>query len=349
MFVGVLGFAYFLLITMPALHGESTIVGVLGDSFNYHAIAETASFKEMVTHTLAPLYAGDYGFANFGLFGISSAGWLARKIFGNQYELVIFVVNYILLLLTIKNYSRVFYGLDGRSYRFFLVLLLCNPAICPNLGSLNKEIWGLFFVSSFLKNVFLRKYFRFFVAAIASLMFRDAYFYVAILFLFMNWLSRNSIIVLIGVSLLLPVLLPNPVGNTAADLGARSTFMFMRMQEIEKHALGYLLTYMPKLAIQFFTGMYPARLADMATNNPYGASLTLSSTAFFISFLVLGYRRVTQRYRPELIVLRMFFAYTFVFCIIPYSAHRLFIPLYPVVAMMAVLGATRKLVKTNNA
>ena len=341
------GFIYFVTVAEPVLRGQSSVNGVLADSIGYHAFAEEESFESMVTKTLGALRAGDYDFLNlhFGLFGVSFVAWVVGKVFGNQYEMVIFVINYILVVSAVKNYSGVFYRLQRRYYRYFMVLLLCNPALYPNLGSLNKEIFGIFFVSSFLKNMFMKRYFRFLVVAVTSLIFRDAYFYVAILFFFMNRFSIKSVIPLIGISLVAPVVLSNLTYHVAADLGARSEFLFSPMLEIEKYPMGYLVTYMPKLAIQFFTGMYPARLADMAIKDPYGTSQTLSSMAFFACFLALGYRMLTKKYVPELIVLRLFFAYTFIFCLTPYSVHRMFIPLYPVVIMMALLGTTRKLAK----
>lgn len=322
-------FLYFVLIALPVLQGDSDITAFVGDSFRYHRIAES---QNLIESTLSAILAEGFVLAGFGLFGVSAVGWLLHFATGEAYYFFVFALNFLLLVAALRNYALVFEHYRHNRLGWFLILLLLNPFLYATVSSLNKEIWGIFFVSAFLRYDIFRQYGRLVLFVALSLFLRDAYFAVGIAFLFIRLLPFRRYVYLVGVSLLIPILQFN---LTSLDLEQRSAALFGTLGEIEAVPLGYLITYPIKVVIQLFSAAAPHRYLEISPQDLYGATVTASASIAVLTSIVIVRAYVTGRRQTSQPVVDLFLAYTIVFCFIPFSVHRLFTPLIPLLALWA--------------
>ena len=333
---GFLGLVYLQVFAIPSLRGKSEIAAFVGDSFEYQELARTKSTAELL-----PLGYNSkrqlYGFS-FNLTGISIVGKIAQKVSDQNYEYIVFIINFILLILTIINCQKIFEFYKSHNYAVFLLLLFCNPLIIANLTSLNKEIWGLFFLVSFLRNRIYKANVRYFLAVLFSFFIRDIFFFTGILFFLMTKIKLKRFVYLIGISVIAPFAIPEATVHHSMEIGQRSAIFMDFFANIQSYQFGYILTYFPKLLINMFTGLYPPRWWDFSFNNIYGFFSLISSVVFFLCSLIIVHKLIILRKTSIPVLISIFCAFTFMHCLISHSVHRYYFPLYPIVAMLALLN-----------
>jgi hypothetical protein len=324
--------SYFVFFALPVLEGQSDVAAFVGDSFRYHRFAESPN---IIQETLKAVIAGVYASTGaFGLFGVSAAGWLLHYVFGEHYLFAVFSMNFMLLVLAMRNYAIAFNLVRNAGLGWFLLLLLLNPFLYATVSSLNKEIWGIFFISAYLRYAIKGQYGRFALMAAFALVLRDAYLAAGIAFLLIRLLPFKRYMYVAGVSLVIPIVSQfTNIGSL--DLDQKSAAIFGIFTKIEAVPLGYLLTYPAKVVIQLFAAAGPHRYLEISPTDLYGFAVTASSTfALFISTAIVRRYMVGGARAPQVVV-DLFLAYTVVFCFVPFSAHRLFTPLVPLLVFWA--------------
>jgi len=206
-----LGFIYLQVFAIPSLRGKSDIVAFVPDSFQYQERARTKSTAELLPHGYNP-EGLLYGYS-LNLFGITMVGKIAQWLSNKHYEYIVFLLNFFLLILTIKNCQDIFEFYRSPNYAVFLLLLFCNPLIIASLVSLNKEIWGLFFVTFFLRNRIYKAHVRYFLVVLFSFLMRDIFFFTGILFFLMTTLKIRRFFYLIIISILAPFIVPEAIAQ----------------------------------------------------------------------------------------------------------------------------------------
>jgi hypothetical protein len=328
----VIAFAYFVFFALPTLEGRGDVGAFVGDSFQYHRLAES---PDIIQATLGALISGAYASTGaFGLFGVSAAGWLLHQVFGEHYLFAVFSMNFMLLVFAMRNYAIAFNLLGNTGLGWFLLLLLLNPFLYATVSSLNKEIWGIFFISAYLRYAIKGQYGRLALTAAFALVLRDAYLATGIAFLLIRLLPFKRYMYLAGVSLIIPVAsqLTN-IGTLGLD--QKSVAIFDVFTKIEAVPLGYLLTYPGKVAIQLFAAAAPHRYLEISPTDLYGFAVTASSTVAVFLAIAIVRRYMIGGVRVPQVVVDLFLAYTIVFCFVPFSVHRLFTPLVPLLVFWA--------------
>lgn len=343
-----LGLIYLQVFAIPSLRGKSEIVAFGGDSFEYQERARTKSTAELLPYRYNPK-GHLYGYS-FNLFGISMVGKIAQRLSNKHYEYIVFLLNFFLLILTIKNCQDIFKFYRSPNYAVFLLLFFCNPLVIVNLVSLNKEIWGLYFIISFLRNRIYKAHVRYFLVMLFSFFIRDVFFFTGILFFLMTTLKIRRFSYLIIISILAPFVVPQAMVHHSIKVGQRSAILMDFFANIQSYPFGYLFTYFPKLIINMYTGLYPPRWASLSFHNIYEFFSLISSVTFFLCSLIIVYKIILlRRRRRSSILISIFCAFTFLHCLISYSVHRYYFPLYPIVVILALLNFTKtnsKAVKT---
>ncbi len=346
---GFLGLIYLQAIAIPSLKGNSDIAAFVGDSFEYQEYARTKSITELLPYGYNPK-ARLHGYS-FNLYGISMVGKLAQKLSSKHYEYIVFLLNFFLLIITIKNCQDIFVFYKSSNYAAFLLLFFCNPLIIANLVSLNKEIWGLCFIVSFLRNKIYKAHVRYFLVMLFSFFIRDGFFFTGALFFLMTTLKIKRVFYFIIISILAPFVVPKSIVHHSMEVGQRSAILMDSFANIQSYPFGYLFTYFPKLMINIYTGLYPPRWAGLSFQNIYLLFSLISSVAFFLCSLIIAYRFILLKRRKSSILISIFFAFTILHCLMLHSVHRYFFPLYPIVVMLAILNIPKtnpKAAKTYN-
>jgi len=346
---GFLGLIYLQTFAIPAIRGESEVVAFVGDSFEYQERARTKSTAELLSYGYNPK-ALLYGYS-LNFFGISMVGKIAQQLSDKHYEYIVFFLNFFLLIFTIKNCQDIFEFYKSPNYAIFLLLFFCNPVIVANLASLNKEIWGLYFIISFLRNRIYKAYAKYFLVMLFSFLIRDVFFVTGALFFLMTTLKIKRVFYLIIISILAPFVVPEAMVHHSTEVGQRSAILMDFFANIQSYPFGYLFTYFPKLMINMYTGLYPPRWACLSFHNIYEFFSLISSAMFFFCSLIIVYKIILFRKRRQgsSILISIFCAFSFVHCLISYSVHRYYFPLYPIVVILALLNFTKtnpKAVKT---
>ncbi len=337
---GFLGLIYLQVFAIPSLRGKSEIVAFVGDSVEYQERARTKSTAELLPFGYNPkglLYGYSLNF-----FGITMVGKIAQRLNNKHYEYIVFALNFFLLILTIKNCQDIFKFYRSPNYAVFLFLFFCNPLVIANLVSLNKEIWGLCFIISFLRNRIYKAHVRYFLVMLFSFFIRDVFFFTGVLFFLMTTLKIKRLFFLIIISIIAPFMIPESMVHYSIRAGQRSAMLMDFFANIQSYPFGYLFTYFPKLIINMYTGLYPPRWADFSFHDIYGFFSLISSVTFFLCSLIIVYKIILlRRIRKNSILISIFCAFTFLHCLISYSVHRYYFPLYPIVVILALLNFTK--------
>jgi len=339
--IAFLGLIYLQVLAIPSLRGNSDIVAFGGDSFEYQELARTKSTAELLPYGYNPK-ARLHGYS-FNLSGISMVGKAAHLLSNKHYEYIVFFLNFFLLIITIKNCQDIFVFYKSPNYAVFLLLFFCNPLVIANLVSLNKEIWGLCFIISFLRNRLYKAYLRYFLVMLFSFFIRDGFFFTGVIFFLMTTLKVKRVFYLIIISILAPFVVPKSIVHHSIEAGQRSAILMDFFANIQSYPFGYLFTYFPKLIINMYTGLYPPRWASLSFHNIYEFFSLISSVVFFFCSLIIVYKIILFRKRRQgsSILISIFCAFTFVHCLISYSVHRYYYPLYPIVVILALLNFTK--------
>lgn len=342
--VVVVGFVYLEEAVRPVLEGHSYDNAFVGDVFLYMTLAQVVPIDTWVSAFVNILVESGINFINFSLFGIVLYGAIIKSLFGEYLLYGVFAVNSILVFWIFFCISRIVSALSNYSLQqnentiaIILIVLGASPIFYPMFTSLNKDIFGYFFLTYFIKALLLRQYTRMIVAVLFSTVIRDVYFFTGVLFIAMNILPIARYFYLILISLVAPFILSATALNTPDVFATRSSSVFTMLYEIDQTPLGYAITYVPKLLWQLFAAGNPQNLNDISLHDFYGSSLTISSLTFIGLFTIYIFRKLLFRYEAPKILFDIFFAYTFVSCLVPYSQHRLFTPLLVVCATLVLL------------
>ena len=333
---------YFIFIALPALTGLSQVAPYVGDSFGYHKMAEMATydFQSALTAILGLKLAGGY----FSFFGITYWGYFLKTIFGKEYYFyAVYIFNVCLLYLTVCNFKKTLISYECSNKKMYLgrLLLMVNPALYTSLVSLNKEIWCIYFVSSFIYHYSQRNKFLYFSNLFLALFFRDSIFLVGLIYYFIPKSSKYLLYLMWLLSVIVvPVLMlkVEMISMTGKILGAHSGDLFQFFMNVESYPFGYALTFPIKILIQLFAGTLPHHYLEWTLVAPYHIALTISSLLFLIIcvFILMNFLRSNFLINKNIII--FVFVYLLIFCMIPYSVHRQFIALYIPLILLLVVG-----------
>lgn len=323
---------YLQLVAIPVLRGQSDIYAfVVGDALKY-------TDMQFLDNYLQDLWRWEYGVNKFNMLGMLILGKTALWISPENSEYVIFCFNILILAATIKNFQQVFRFYKSSQYRLFLLLFLLNPIVLMSTMALNKEILGLFFVSSFLRHRIYRTFTRYFIVVLISFFIRDAYAATGILFFLMSTVRFRKIYYLLFISLLTPFVVPKSMIELLIwGQDELSTGVSLLVNNIQSYPLGYLLTYFPKLMLDMFGALSPIRFLDVDSTNLVAIYTRVSCSLFLIVTCIILHKHFCLKRGFDRHTVNLFFAYTFVVCVVPFIHQRYIFPLYPVLILIALL------------
>jgi len=328
----VIALVYLQMIAVPVFRGQSALYPFyVGDATLY----------------MDPIHAYDY-LRNIGreFFSINRSNMLGMLLLGKAAlwispqspEYVVFCFNILVLAATIRNFQHIFHFYKSDKYRLFLLLFLMNPLVLMGTVALNKEIWGLFFISSFLKYRLYKKNVCYFITAVISFFIRDIYSIAGILFFLLSTLKIRKLYYLILISLLAPFVVSHRIveyflieGQDASSIG-----FTVFLHKIQSLPFGYLFAYFPKLILDMFGPLNPIRFTDIDSKNWVGI-FTMISAVLFLSFFSIVLYKIFMKKKFTPVFVNLFFSYTFIVCITPYIIHRYIFPIYPILMMLSLL------------
>jgi len=330
-----MGFLYLEIFAIPFLREKSNVVAFIGDSFAYEEFARNGSLEEMFL--VGSTFTSE---GPINLFGIVAIGKAAMWVSAHHYEYIVFVINVLLLALTMRNAQAIFSFYQARNYHAFLWLFMLNPAVLASMVSLNKEIFGLFFISSFIRNLIHGSLGRYLLVLVISYFVREFYAFTGVLFFVMSKLRLSPIYYLVAISAIFPFTITREIMIPADAFQQRYSDLLAALSEIDGHPFGYLITYWPKVVAGLYPGLAPHRFSELSLDNLYGDAMTFSSIAFAVCSLMVGLNILAGQRIPK-VVLSMFWSYTFLACLPQVSSHRFLFPLYTIMPMMVLLCGKR--------
>jgi hypothetical protein len=329
----VIGLIYLQFIAIPVLRGQSDIYAfVVGDAQRY-------TDMQYLDDYLQNLWGSEYGANKFNMLGMLILGKTALWISPKNFEYVIFCFNILILAVAIRNFQHIFEFYKSSQYRLFLVWFLLNPLVLMSTVALNKEILGIFFVSSFLRHRLYRTFTRYFIVVLISFFIRDAYAATGILFLLMTTLKVKKVYYIFFVSLLLPFVVPK--GMTELLIRSQdelSKGVSLLVNNIQSYPLGYLLVYFPKLILDMFGPLSPIRFFETDSTNLVAVYTKVSALLFLLFTGIILHIHLHSKRTFNRHLVSLFFAYTLIACLSPFFHHRYIFPIYPVLVMMPLLG-----------
>lgn len=327
---------YLHMIALPVLRGQSKVYAfIAGDAMLY--------MDPVYSHNyLRDIGRGIFVVNKFNVFGMCFLGKTALWISPQNPEYVVFCFNILVLAATIRNFQHILLFYRSNKYHLFLPLFLLNPIVLMSTVALNKEIWGLFFVSSFLKHRLHGQYVHYFIVAVISFFIRDIYAVIGVLFLLMSTVKLNKVFYLVLISVLLPAILPKSMtelliqGQDESSLG-----LTLLLDKIQALPLGYVLTYLPKLVMSMFSSLSPIRFFDVAIWNWVAVYTRVSCLLFLVLTCIVLHKYFCLKRGFDRQMVNLFFAYTLVACVVPFVHHRYIFPVYPVLILIALLSFHR--------
>lgn len=324
---------YLQFVAKPVLRGQSDIYAfVVGDALRY-------TDMQFLDNYLQDLWRWEYGVNKFNMLGMLILGKTALWISPENSEYVIFCFNILILAATIKNFQQVFRFYKSSQYRLFLLLFLLNPIVLMSTMALNKEILGLFFVSSFLKHRIYRTFTRYLIVVLVSFLIRDVYAAVGILFFLISTVRFRKIYYLLFISLLTPFVVPKSmIEMLIRGQDELSTGVSLLVNNIQSYPLGYLLVYFPKLILDMFGALSPIRFFETDSTNLVAVYTKVSSLLFLLFTCIILHKHLHLKRALNCHLVNLFFAYTFIVCITPFIHHRYIFPVYPALLLTALLS-----------
>lgn len=332
-----LSFIYFYNFVIPMIGQDSPIIGFLvGDVALYMNPKIQDTFIESITryNDMSDFFDNVSGMLMIGIAG----SWISR----DYPAYVIFFFNILIFGATIRNFQYIFDFYKSKKYHLFLFYFMLNPLLLISLVTLNKEIWGILFISSFLRHRIYQTYKRYFIITVGAFFIRNVFGAFGVIFYLMTTFKINKIYYFIVVSLLVPFIIQEPKVNLL--ITGQDTFSLgfsILMNNIQSYPLGYLLVYFPRLILDIISNLSPWALMNVTITNIYTICLIISEIWVLTFITVVLYRQFILKITPDAHFTSLFFAYTLIVCIEPIILHRYLFPVYPVLSMMLCLGNTR--------
>ena len=239
-----------------------------------------------------------------------------------------------------------FYGCKPKVIIWTIFFSVINPAIYVSSTSLNKEIWSIYFATSYIFYFVTKNKKLYFLNLIASLFIRDAIFLVGLIYYFLPKSKKYLMYLLYVASIIVvPILMLKitSISFTGATLQSRSANFFEIFMKIESIPFGYVLTLPFKVMIQFFAGTLSHHYLEWSSKSPYHIALTISSLLFLVISTIICMKATIKRIWFNPYIYTFIVVYVIIFCMIPYSVHRQFIPLF---IPLVLLFTTSKFVKS---
>jgi hypothetical protein len=329
----VIALVYLQMIALPVLRGQSKVYAfVVGDAMLY----------------MDPIYSNDYlrtidrgifSANRFNMLGMILLGKTALWISPQNPEYVVFCFNILVLAATIRNFQHILLFYRCNKYHLFLLLFLLNPLVLMSTVALNKEIWGLFFVSLFLRHRIYRKYIRYSMAVLVSFFIRDVYAAAGILFLIMSTVRLKKIYCLLFITLLVAFVTTQGMQYLyMRGQDELSTGFSLLLNNIQSYPFGYLLVYFPKLILDMIGQLSPIRFFEIDSANLVAVYTRVSCLLFLICACTILHKLFTLKRILNRHMVNLFFAYTFIACIPLVIQHRYIFPVYPVLILIALLA-----------
>lgn len=328
----VLGFAYLYLLVLPYLRGVNDLYVYNGDSVTYRNVAQGDIANDFLTGIKSGYAAG-----KFNLIGMASWSSIAESISYNYYYHVTLVLNLIVMMIAVRNYRLIFEYYNSREYPKFILLMALNLFIVSSLCNISKEIWGLLIISLFLKYALYKNWVKYMIVVACSFLIRDVYAFIGILFFVINNVKMKKICYLIGISLLVPFIVPEgQVRMLMQGQDEKSLGISILLNDIQLLPLGYIITYIPKLLLSAFADLSPLRFIK-SSNNIIGHFTTISAALSLILFLLICIKTFVKGIKCNKTLLNFTYAYTLIAAMTAFIHHRYLFPLYPALIMLLLI------------
>lgn len=282
------------------------------------------------------------GLTNYAIYLES---YLALKYFPLAPQLLILIVNYLLFVLSIRNYSRAIALATGEIIPGIEKVFLLNPALLVLMCSVTKEIWGVYFFSCFLRYSLERRYLIYSFVTVFSLFFRETYALVGVLFGVIQFCRIPVLWVVIISSLGLYVIdnlsifeaLKSLRYNRSEQLGASSASIMNVLVRVQSIPFGHILAFPVITALNLFGVLFSPAFYVKAMDQVFRSSIFGSSILYFmvcVRLLFVGWRKIfvaRQSFRD------LFLAFSLIHAAFPVMQPRYYVPAFPLLAIWCLM------------
>lgn len=246
-------------------------------------------------------------------------------------RLLFFIINALILTHAFGCLSKLI-G-KNRKTTLVMVFIMLNPVLLFSLSGPNKEITGVISMIYFL--CFLGRsgfWFLFLALAFAALTRFEmvGYLIVTSILLKVDWRWRGFILVgiLIGLSYLIWATGYSHVAKVTAAARPESLGLIKALAVMSSDGL-YFIAFLPRLLINLF-----GNLVTVGSINLEGNSINILVSQ--VLFIFLAAQAVFKKaYKMRNDISFSFVVYCIVFCVPAFIQHRYFVPVYPLLVVMA--------------
>lgn len=214
-----------------------------------------------------------------------------------------------------------------------LFLLILYPAIIPCLSGPNKEITGYLSILYFINFIINRKY-RFIILSIVFAIFTRVELVLLIILWILSFKFSHTKKIFICVSLVfflsLIIHYTGYIGIHKIDNDIRegSYGYNLLFASLSRDGL-YFITIFPKILLNLFGSLPTSNILNI---EGYSILLYLSQLYFFFLCLICFYKR---KFSIRNDFFYFFLTYCIVFAVPPFVHHRYFLPIYPMLVILA--------------
>lgn len=288
----------------------------------------------------AKLYNGFEGLLiisslNKNLFG----PFLYFNILLNSSRILFYFITFLFLFYALKNLYK--YMNKEKNKNIILLLLLFNPIVLTSLSGPNKEITGYISILYIINYIYYNNNKYIILSIFFALFTRFELLFIIIFFLYIQKKSLKY-------QLLSVLILITAISIIVAKYDYSYEYMLNNM-EIRSNSLGlvqflgslnqegfYILTFIPKFFLNSFGDILALNIFSLSG---YSLIIYFSQVlTLILLFYIIKKKRLS--FKNNLFIL--FFVFCLIFTIPVFIQHRYFIPIYPVLVILAFSSKSQK-------
>lgn len=341
-----LGLAYVFIVLSPDMSTSAANLDgrVLYDSLVYIAASRNEDMGTLIG--AIGQRTGSSVFAGIGLTNIAviAEGMAADMLLPGAPLVLIFMMNYALLLAALHLYRRTLPSLGLTFTAAVELVILLNPFLLLNMVSLTKEIWGVFFVAAFVRSSATRSWMRLAIFGVLSMLVREYYIAVAAAMGLARILKHGVAALLVGVAGLIGLLetvlgLGDLTGyrlSKSVELGQQSAPVMETLGAIQSLPFGHIVAFPAVLAVNVLSPALNPHSYEFSLDLYYVDANTISSFMFAV-LILWGIRAEFLYPTPGRRILRqLLLAFAIIVTIYPISQHRYLLAAYPLLVAWAL-------------
>jgi len=275
---------------------------------------------------------------------IVSIGAFLCEISPIHQDLLIFIANIIVLYLTLYFYYKILTKINASTKQFVLfnILFCLQTYLIVILVSLNKDIYSYLVVAVFLYLYVENRIKSLLLVGIFFGLLKVQFLIIAF-FLAAKMLRVRAIYLLLGVSIVLPLInyifepsmLNADVYFSRYQYEIRTENIAKILNQITLFPFGYIISLPLRALITALSGFSPFRI--VAANNLLSILYQITALMFSCFSILLFWKFIKYKFKECNLLTNYLFCYLLILCIVPFFQLRYFIPLLPVLMIMLLM------------